>query len=207
MKTNIYIDAFNLYYGALRGTPHKWLDPLAMCKLVLRPHHEFHRVRYFTALVTPRPHDPDQRLRQEAYLRALRTLPNTTIHLGFFLTHKISMPVADTDPPRYVTVIKTEEKGSDVNLATHLLNDAHRGDYECAVVVSNDSDLVEPIKIVRNQLNLPVIVLNPHRKRPSVELRRESTFFKDIRPNALTRSQFAATMNDANGTIRKPAGW
>jgi len=47
---------------------------------------------------------------------------------------------------QYARVIKTEEKGSDVNLATHLLHDAHRGWFEAAVIVSNDSDLLEPIK-------------------------------------------------------------
>ena len=26
MRTRVYVDAFNLYYGALRGTPYKWLD-------------------------------------------------------------------------------------------------------------------------------------------------------------------------------------
>ena len=47
----------------------------------------------------------------------------------------------------YIEVIKTEEKGSDVNLATHLLYDGFRNDYDIAVVISNDSDLLEPIKI------------------------------------------------------------
>ena len=45
-------------------------------------------------------------------------------------------------------MLKTEEKGTDVNLAVHLLNDSWRGRYECAVVVSNDSDLEEAIRIV-----------------------------------------------------------
>ena len=26
MKTNFYIDGFNLYYGVLKRTPNKWLD-------------------------------------------------------------------------------------------------------------------------------------------------------------------------------------
>jgi hypothetical protein len=78
------------------------------------------------------------------------------------------MPLAPVPgrPQQYVRVIKTEEKGSDVNLATHLLHDAHRGKFEVAVIVSNDSDLLEPIKIVREELVLKVGILNPH-KRPS----------------------------------------
>jgi hypothetical protein len=60
-----------------------------------------------------------------------------------------------------VWVWKTEEKGSDVNLATHLLHDAYRNDHELAVVISNDSDLVVPIQIVRHELGKPVGVFVP----------------------------------------------
>jgi hypothetical protein len=78
-------------------------------------------------------------------------------------------------------VIKTEEKGSDVNLASLLLADGFRGKYEVAVVISNDSDFVLPIQIVRDELKLPVGVVNP-RGHPSRELLAVSTFFKRIRP-------------------------
>lgn len=112
------------------------------------------QIKYFTALVNPRRSDPDQRSRQETFLRALRTIPNLSIVYGFFLTHEIVMPLA---PPRrgYERVIKTEEKGSDVNLATHLLIDGFDDAYELAVVVSNDSDLLEPIKVVTQRLGKP----------------------------------------------------
>lgn len=91
-------------------------------------------------------------------MRALRTLPNVSIHYGHFLTHEITMPRVPVPgrPQEYVRVIKTEEKGSDVNLATHLLHDAHMGRFEVAVVVSNNSDVLEPIKIVRDQLGKKV---------------------------------------------------
>jgi hypothetical protein len=45
-------------------------------------------------------------------------------------------------PPNSVTVWKNEEKGSDVNLAVHLLDDSWRSGFDCAVIVSNDSDLM-----------------------------------------------------------------
>ena len=66
-----------------------------------------------------------------------------------------------------------------MNLATHLLHDAHRGRFEVAVIVSNDSDLLEPIKIVREELGKKVGVLNPH-KRPSRALLPISTSSKAI---------------------------
>ena len=45
-------------------------------------------------------------------------------------------------PQKYARVIKTEGKGSDANLATHLLNDTHMDRFDVAVVISNDSDLL-----------------------------------------------------------------
>ena len=65
------------------------------------------------------------------------------------------MPLANPQPngPKFATVVKTEEKGSDVNIATHMVHDAHLGLYDTAVVISNDSDLVEPVKIIRYKLN------------------------------------------------------
>ena len=107
---------------------------------------------------------------------------------------------------QYARVIKTEEKGSDVNLATHLLHDAHMDRFDVAVVVSNDSDLLGPIKIVRNELGKKVGILNPQ-KNPSRAILPHIDFIKQIRSGALGASQFPATMQDATGQFTKPAGW
>lgn len=114
--------------------------------------------------------------------------------------------VAPGQPQRYARVIKTEEKGSDVNLATHLLHDAHMDRFDVAVVVSNDSDLLGPIKIVRNELGKKVGILNPQ-KNPSRAILPHIDFIKQIRSGALGASQFPATMQDAKGQFTKPAGW
>ena len=126
-----------------------------LCQLLL-PKNTITQIKYFTALVSARPGDPGQTLRQQLFLRAISTLPSVSVHLGHFLSHEVMMPVAGPVGQRqqYVRVIKTEEKGSDVNLATHLLHDAHLGRFDVAVVVSNDSDLLEPIKIVREHLGI-----------------------------------------------------
>ena len=142
MKTNVYIDGFNLYYG--------WLDVSKLCSLLL-PYHQINRIRYFTARVTSRPDDPLQPQRQENYLRALRTIPNLSIHFGHFLSSTVRMPLAHppVNGPRTVEVIKTEGKGSDVNIATYMLVDAFNKDCEMSVLLSNDSDLKTPIEFVR----------------------------------------------------------
>ncbi len=204
VKVNIYVDGFNLYYGAVKGTPYRWLNIAEMCSLLL-PRDQILQIKYFTALVNPRRSDPDQRSRQETFLRALATIPNLSIVYGFFLTHEIMMPLA---PPArgYQKVIKTEEKGSDVNLATHLLIDGFDDAYELAVIVSNDSDLLEPIKVVTQRLGKPVGILNPHRV-PSAALLPHAKFVKQIRRGVLAQSQFPNMLTDLRGTFSRPAGW
>ena len=118
-------------------------------------------------MVKARGTDVGAPVRQQTFIRALETLPGLTVHYGYFLTGNTRMPLAHPPigGPATCEVIKTEEKGSDVNLATHLLVDGFRGKYQLAVVVSNDGDLKEPVSFVRNELNLPVGVLNPHKTR------------------------------------------
>jgi uncharacterized LabA/DUF88 family protein len=105
-----------------------------------------------------------------------------------------------------VDVIKMEEKGSDVNLATYMLVDGFRGDYDIAAVVSNDSDLCEPIRFVRQDLGKQVWMLSPGPKASSA-LRKVADQVRTIHGSTLARCQFPPTLTDANGTITKPAGW
>ena len=116
--TSVYVDGFNLFYGALRKTPHRWLDIDRLCRLLL-PNNDIQTIKYFTALVSARPGDPDQPVRQQLYLRALSTLPTVSIHLGHFLSHKVTMlkVVPPGQAPEFVKVIKTEEKGRGIEPA------------------------------------------------------------------------------------------
>ena len=104
-----------------------------------------------------------------------------------------------------------EEKGSDVNLASHLLLDGFRNDFEQAVVISNDSDLAEPVRIVRDGLKLPVIVVNPNvrRDRQTHErLVKAATDTRNLRRAALASSQFPEELIDSGGKrLVKPSGW
>lgn len=125
------------------------------------------------------------------------------------MEHIIKMPLAYPVPgkPRTVDVIKTEEKGSDVNIASHMIDDGYKGLYQAVILVSNDSDLVEPVRIVREELRKPVIVLNPFPKSGSVELRKVATFVKPIRQGVLKASQFPDYLDDRSGVFHKPLSW
>jgi len=207
VRTHLYIDGFNLYYGCLKDSSLKWLNPARMAALLL-PGHTITTIHFFSANVTARPGDADQPVRQQTYFRALRTLPNLTIHLGYFLAHAVRMPLAHQAPGGAATALvwRTDEKGSDVNLATQLLVDGFDNAYECAVLVTNDSDLLAPIRIVRRRLGKKVGVLNPQ-KRPARTLLAEVDFYKKIRYGVLAASQFPPTLTDATGTFSKPATW
>jgi hypothetical protein len=102
-----------------------------------------------------------------------------------------------------------EEKGSDVNLASYLLLDCFNGDFDEAVVISNDADLAVPIDIVVTTFHKPVGVINPHiKRRRSATLQKVASWtFQSINRHHLANSQFPPTLTDSQGTITKPATW
>jgi uncharacterized LabA/DUF88 family protein len=108
-----------------------------------------------------------------------------------------------------VLVTNTEEKGSDVNLASYLIRDASKKLCDWAVVISGDSDLVTPIDIVSKELKCPVMVFNPYRTRLSRELMKVAAGgYASFTDACLAASQFPATMNDSKGLpITRPATW
>ena len=176
----------------------------------LFPGDAIHRVCYFTALVNPRPENPGQAQRQLVYLRALATLPSLEVYFGTFRSGVIRRPLAESIPGLLsrVLVRDSEEKGSDVNLATRLLVDGFNGAYEQAVVVSNDADFTGAMQYVRNELGLKVTLVNPDRRRSSPKnLSNAATYIKRLWKSHLRRSQFPDMLEDEVGMIRKPLGW
>ncbi len=209
MITNLYIDGFNLYYRALKDTPYRWLDLRRLAE-TLFPQDSINRVSYFTARLDARPGNPYQRQRQQAYLRALVTLPGFDAYYGVFRSgvkrRSLAEPV--TGLPSYVLVRDSEEKGSDVNLATRLLVDGFNGEYEQAVVVSNDADFAGAMRYVRDDLGLRVTLVNPDPRNSSPrDLADAATYVKRLWKSHLRRSLLPDTLTDGIGTITKPAGW
>ena len=214
MNTFLYIDGFNLYYSAVKGTPLRWLNPVSLVARAF-PRNKISLTKYFTARVAALPGDPGQPTRQQFYWRALRTLPAFEIILGEFRTRRVRAAVVNP-PPKTIEVFKIEEKGSDVNLAAHLLHDGFLGRYDAAIVVTGDSDLISPIKMVRTTLQKPVGVLNPQRasgpgRRPprrSAGLQHAASFYQDsITWAQLEAAQFPDTIADAEGTFHEPQAW
>jgi uncharacterized LabA/DUF88 family protein len=198
----VYIDGFNLYYGLLKPTPAvRWLD-LAALGAVLRPGAAV-TVRYFTARVRSVP-DASAEARQRQYLKAISTLPGVTVHLGRFAVNDVRMAYVTPAPngPRTALVWKTEEKGSDVNLATFLLLDGHDGLYDEAIVISGDSDLVAPIREANVRFG-PVHVLNPRDLRSDLAL--AATSYGPLNPALLPGCQLPETVQLPSGrSVTRP---
>jgi len=213
LKTSAYIDGFNLYYGCYKNVPgyraFKWLDLRGLCEALL-PNAQIHRVHYFTAMVAATPANPAAPIRQETFIRALRTTPQLYVHLGKLQpvirkgTPLDVQPGGSTLPARFST---WEEKGSDVNLATRLLTDAMDEDFEQALVISNDSDLMEPIRVVKQKFNLPIVVVSPY-PTLTLKLRRASSSWAVLDKSLLAACQLPQALVDKMGrAITKPAVW
>lgn len=203
MKTIVYIDGFNFYYLALKRSKYKWLDFKSLFEKLLSQN-EIIKIKYFTANVSGK-YDQGKPKRQQNYLNALKAyIPEIEIIKGYFQTNEVEMPLVQ-NPRKRVNVFKTEEKCTDVNLAVHLVNDGWKKEYECAVILSNDGDLSEAMRIVHDELNLCIGLVTPDKVRTSQSLMQYSTFRKRIRSNILRNSQLPNIIPISN--ISKPIEW
>jgi hypothetical protein len=221
LATNVYVDGFNFYNGMFkRGRSPaalKWVDHALIAMTVWPQFTSIQRVRYFTALIKPLPTDPNALVRQQIYIRAM-VARGVDVHYGQFKMRekKWYLNAALTQRPAAsgagvvdltAKIRKYEEKGSDVNLASYLVRDAALHDFTDAVVVSNDSDLVEAISIARNDFGVNVYIVNPQ-TRAVAELRQVATDLRDLMPSALVKSQLPPHVTEANGTVlSKPSAW
>lgn len=175
MKTSFYVDGFNFYYGVFRrkhpvAVPaDKWLDWRSLATRLVTAGDTVHKIHYFTAKIERRDDDPEQGLRQETYFRALRAVPGVEFHYGLFKRRptkgELLYPRPESlglTPGRAVKIARYEEKGSDVNLATTLVEDSFTGGIDHAIIVSNDTDLIAPIVSARKRIRVSVI--SPHRR-------------------------------------------
>jgi len=224
-KVAVYVDGFNLYYRALKKTAFKWLNIDALCRSILHKTPNIVEINYYTARVKQLDPSFTDQADQAEYLRALSTLQNFRIHYGNFqVTEKVmklASPIwmrpkfdphvdfsACTALPEVVRVVKTEEKGSDVNFGVHLVRDAFLGKFDIAAVITNDTDLTEPLRIVSQEAGKKIVLLSPV-SNPSGSLKKVVTgspLF--INSSHLKNSQFPDEYADLNGRLlKKPADW
>lgn len=205
-RTFVYIDSFNLYYGIRKFPNSKWLNVDAWLKTMLPiSSYDIQKIKFFTANIGATPHDLQKPIRQAIYFRALSTIPTFEIIKGRFKKKAVNIQISKD--LKIVAKIP-EEKGTDVNLGVHLINDGHLNKFDTAVVVTNDSDLAEAISITARDLKKEVWVINPCiGGSTSPGLVKHATTVRTAREGQVRACQFNPTLTDKVGTISKPATW
>lgn len=244
MRVGVYIDGYNLYYGARglcgRSTlGWRWLDLRGLAEDLIDSQSEWahptvESITYCTARISGASNPVGQR-EQDVYLRALAYTDSATkISYGTYVARVATAPLArrgpsgkpllispdwpimvqdglgrDVPDARFMaSVARREEKGTDVNVASHLLIDVLTGDVDAAVVVSNDSDLAYPISVARSRV--PVGLVNPTQGFRAGKLAglpgdgAGNHWWYRLTPTDLYRHQFPAVVSPR---IIKPTPW
>ncbi|MDN5858241.1 MAG: NYN domain-containing protein [Pseudonocardia sp.] len=216
-----WLDIRALATAVLREQPTLW------------PHAQISLITYCTARISARDNASGHQ-DQDVYLKALLATRSVNhIEYGYYRSSIKIRPMAvpdkkkrpvlvnpgwpikvkngaqldDPDATFMVSVADREEKGSDVNVATHLLIDIFEKKIDAAVVISNDSDLALPVTQAR--LRVPVGTVHPGTNyvagalsgRPSDGVGRH--WWRQLTPADFTDHQ----LPDPAGRYRMPDGW
>lgn len=218
MKTIVFIDGYNLYYGVVRRTPYKWLDIVRLFQEhILLPDTELLEVRYYTAPVLGSLcDDPESPQRQRQYLQALRKLhpEKLTILEGKLVKStpilRLAEPILEAPGLTTAKVITLTEKKTDVNIASDMLRAVFLGQCEQVVLCSNDSDMEGALKAIRQycpaiRVGLAPPIANTDYRHICKELKTLSHWVKIPTLEAMAEAQLP---NKIPGTsITKPGKW
>ena len=196
----VYVDGFNLYFGMKEAGFEncKWLDLHLLASNLLKPNQELIQVKYFTSRVG---NNPDKQKRQATYIEALETA-NVKILYGHYQSNTIECKRCGNIWPSY------NEKMTDVNIATQMLIDAYQDNFDMAMLISGDSDLVPPIKAIHTLFpqKRVFVAFPPKRRNSSVALNARGSII--IGRKNLLDSQFLDELEKKDGYIlRKPSDW
>jgi hypothetical protein len=218
MRTIVYVDGHNLYYGLLRNSAHKWLDLFALFQNhLLGPDTELIEVRYYTSPVLGKvSDDPESPLRQRLYLQALRKMPPRRVciiegKMVMYTSHlRLAKPLPLAPSISRIQVCQFREKNTDINLAADLITGAWLGAYEQAVICTNDSDLTGALAAVRKhhpRLSLGIVAPIPgtDHRRLSNSLMQHASWGKILSPVHLENAQLPERIPGTS--ILKPEKW
>jgi 6-hydroxy-3-succinoylpyridine 3-monooxygenase len=230
LRTRVYIDGYNLYYGCLKGTPYKWLDLQVLFEQHILPSCGLPgtrsellpvSIKYFTAtIIESAARATDSVSSQDLYHRALDRLHHGRIELirGYYTQTKIKAKLVDpVDPAKWprdcqeVLVWKLEEKQSDVNLALQAYHDAITEAVDQVVIVTNDTDIAPALKLIRAHTQVTIGLVVParqHVRQPNTELQDLAHWTRaHIRPEELAASQMPRVIPGPRKATIKPESW
>lgn len=233
LRTRVYIDGYNLYYGCLKGTPYKWLDLMALFERHVLPSILVEQagqkrrldllpvaIKYFTAEILEKAaRAEDSVSSQRRYHTALSKLYPSRIECikGYYSLIEAKAKIVDAEDPgkwprdcQEILVWKLEEKQSDVSLALHAYHDAYVGEVDQVVIVTNDTDVAPALRMIRNNTSALVGLVIPtrdHERRPNVELAELAHWVRrHITDEELRKSQLPRVVGSKRPTV-KPESW
>ena len=203
-QTIVYIDGFNLFFG-LKNKHWKryyWLDVNKLSQKILKPSQHLISVKYFTSLVSSTKEDPKKDRRQLNYLEALSTNSLCAIFYGHYLRKTVRCKKCGN------TWETHEEKMTDVNIGVEMLNDAYKNQFDTAILISGDSDLMGPIEMVRKQFSEKRIVVAFPPKLVSNQHKKVSHAYFTIGRKIISESQFPDRVVKEDGfVLKRPEMW
>lgn len=200
-RVSVYVDGFNLYYGINdRGwRRYLWLDIGLLATELLLPDQNLVSTRYFTAII--RGNQPRVQ-RQSTYLQALSSMGNTQILYGRYQEKTKQCHTCKSKWKEH------EEKMTDVRMASELLRDAFKNEFDTALIVSADADLQPPIEIIKEEFPAKKVVIGFPPKRDSYHLRKIAHAHFRIGRGTLSKCQLPQTVNKPDGHILvRPVEW
>ncbi|MFT4926510.1 MAG: uncharacterized LabA/DUF88 family protein [Phenylobacterium sp.] len=225
MKTIVYIDGYNFYYGCLKHTSYKWLNfyQLFSQHIVssITPEADVIEVKFFTANIQAKFATKGQQAvnSQTIYHNALLTTnpDQMTIIKGYYSSEQ-SKPMAYVNPPdksNRTPIWKIEEKQTDVQMALHIYRDASMGLCEQIVVCTNDTDLAPSMALVKRDFShIKIGAVMPIRQRAIRPANKEICSISDwsrqyILDEELKASQLPSVIPKPNGrgVYTKPKYW
>lgn len=234
MRTRIYVDGYNLYYGCLKGTSFKWLDLLSLFEAHvlpsvtaqvdgrrLSPVLEPLAIKFFTAPILARvAKAPDSVQCQEQYHAALLKHQPGRLEIikGYYSLTTTRAMVVDTNAPKTAprdcdeaSVWKLEEKQSDVNLAIHAITDVLLDGIEHVVIVTNDTDIAPAVDMIKHRTKAAVGVVIPttdHERVPNNDLVKRADWVRShLTPSELQAAQLPRVIPDRRRPVSKPESW
>jgi uncharacterized LabA/DUF88 family protein len=218
VRTIVYVDGYNLYYGLLRKSKLKWLDLVALFHHhVLDSSSNVVEVKYYTAPVLGKMSDSnDSPQRQRRYLQALRKMYPTDLKIieGRIMAstpfQRLVSPIPEAPHLKKVQVYDFNEKKTDVNIASDMITDAWTDRYEQVVLCSNDSDLEGALAMIRKhhpdkRIGIVAPITGDDHRRIAKDLSQYATWTKILSPVHLANAQLPDRI--PHSQLVKPDTW
>lgn len=196
----VYVDGFNLYFGIKEAgfTNSKWLDIKSLSMDLLLNTQELVDIKYFTSRVS---NNPEKQKRQGTFIEALEGT-GVKIFYGHYKTSQLECRACGATWSTY------NEKMTDVNIATQLIIDAYKDNYDMAMIVSGDSDLVPPIRIIHETFPKKRVFAAFPPKRLNRSITNVTKGYLVIGRKKLIDNQLPVEVKKKDGTlIKKPDEW